>query len=73
VDKAVGITATPKTVAGAERDEHRARPAAMLSERRPELPDDCLQLGADAGKPAQGVDLIDGGIRAVGGLLHGMG
>lgn len=59
--------------AEAVHDEPRARLAAMLSERMPELPGHCLQLGAGAAAPGHGVDLIDGGIAAVGGLIRGMG
>jgi hypothetical protein len=61
------------TAEAVERDEQRARLAAMLSERMPELPGHCLQLGAGAGKPAGEADLIDGGITAVSLLLHGLG
>lgn len=61
------------TAQAVERDEQRERLAAMLSERMPELPGHCLQLGAGAAQPPHGVDLIDGGITAVGGLLRGLG
>ena len=63
------------TAEAVQRDEQRARFAVLLSDRMPELPDHCLQLGSGADKPAPGTqaDLIDGGIRAVGGMLQGMG
>ena len=61
------------TAQAVEREEQRARLVAMLAERVPQLPDHCLALGACADTPKHGVDLIDGGIRAVGGLLQGMG
>jgi hypothetical protein len=50
-----------------------ARLAVTLSERMPQLPQHCLPLGPCPGQPNPGVDLIDGGIAAVGSLLSGMG
>jgi hypothetical protein len=56
-----------------QHDEQRARVAAMLAESMPQLPAHCLPLAADPGRPNPGLDLIDGGIAGIGGLLRGMG
>jgi len=58
---------------GEQREEQRARLAAMLSERTPELSRHCLPLRPDPDSPGLGVDLIEGGIAAIGGMLLGMG
>jgi hypothetical protein len=56
-----------------QREEQRARVAAMLSEHAWQLPQHCLPLSAGPGTPDRGSDLIDKGIAAVGGLLAGVG
>ena len=53
-----------------QREEQRARLAAMLAAGMPQLSAHCLPLGAH---PAEGIDLVDGGIKAIGGLLHALG
>lgn len=57
------------------RDEQRDRIAAMLLNHGPELPGHCLGFGnaANQATPRVGEDLIDNGIRAVGGMLQGFG
>lgn len=56
-----------------QREEQRARLAAMLAEGAPRLPEQVLPPAAANGGRSPEADLVDGGINAIGALLHGMG
>jgi len=59
----------------ARKDELRVKgaQAAAISERMAKLPEHCFHLSAAPPAGGNGIDLIDGAIAAIGGLLQGIG